>query len=565
MYENLIMIRRYLILLLLCFQTGISLAQAAQEDQHCTIHLNKSFYVTGEVVWYKVYLPSTFKGRNVTLRAGMWDRNGQLLDAVFHKTEGETFVEGYYPIPFDLKSDVYHLVVAGADQASKSPVVLAEALVPIYNDLERDIPPLVVKSREAHSEDSAIETGPAPVKVTVELLSNPVQRRGKVQARIRVQDESGYPVAANLSVSVRDHSLTKSDLPEAPNLVAGKTVDHDLVSILDSAITYRGTLTDSLGHALQANLLGIYSAQEQRFIYTKSDTGGRFSLELADFYDQKPIQFLDYQYEDIEVRLRTDMPVEKAGELIYTPQIVAYLNASRQRKKVYQMHNAFEYLLEVPAPTFDQQTLLPDQQYPVKDYQRFESVPVFFREITTPLKFREDQEGNLTIKMFNPTNGVRRFFNGSPLFIVDGKLTRNVDFIANLDIDQIDYVDMFYDFDKLRRYFSALGINGVAKITTSIPNLMLPPNEESDIFIITGIQPSVNLPGTPEANQEVAANAPFLQPQLYWNPNLRTDENGELLLEFKQSDDLSTFRIEVVAQGVNGALGIGRLDYEAQP
>ena len=34
---------------------------ANSPNDNCIIHLNKSFYVSGEIVWYKIYLPEIFR------------------------------------------------------------------------------------------------------------------------------------------------------------------------------------------------------------------------------------------------------------------------------------------------------------------------------------------------------------------------------------------------------------------------------------------------------------------------------------------------------------------------
>lgn len=557
--------KRYLSCLFISFLVYQVAADAlpAEDSRPCIIHLSKPFYVTGEAIWYKIYFPIHFKDRNIAVRVGIWDQGGQMLSSVFHKTHGQPFVQGYYQIPFDLKPGVYHLVVSGSDQASKEPVALAEALIPIYNDLQAEAPPAAETSWE---KKDAIPLPGASLQVSIELLSDSIRRRENVRARIRIRDENGKPVPAGLSVSVRDYSLAGRPIPGQENIVAGKILEPNTGLSLDSMISFQGSISDSLGQALKVGILGLYSSKEQVMSYLKSDEEGRFTFSLSDFSGSKPIQFVDYQYNDIKVEILSDIELEEKGTLVYTPEVLSYLQASRQRKKIYQSHHGLEYALEPEAPSFNIQPLDPDDRYLIQNYDRFESIPRFFAEVTTALKFKEEKDGRFNAKMFNSDSESRSFYSGKPLFIIDGKLTWDANFIAGLDIAQVEEVGLFNGREKLRQRFGPLGIHGgVATIKTSRPGLSVPPAEEEDIFLIDGLQPQVGFPGLHPKEGAIAPHAPFLQPQLYWNPDGQTDEHGELQLDFIQSDDVSTFCIEIVAQGQNGAWGCGRVAYRVYP
>ena len=539
------------------------LASPTIGESQCVTHFNKSFYVSGEIIWYKVYFPDDFKNRNIAIKVGFWDQEGQMLADVFHKTHGKAFVQGYYQIPFDLKSGQYHFMVFGTNRADKNPITLAEALIPIYNDLERNPSGSTVNLQEQIKEEakgSPLQN--APLQVSIELLSGNVQQRKMVKAKIQIQDKDGNPVPAGLSVSVMDYALTNGNLPEEKNIIKSKVFDQNIGALLDSTISFQGKLSDSLGQALEAQLLGIYSKNEQTLIYTKSDREGHFSFDLPDFIGSKSIQFLDYQYENIQVAFQTDVQLEKEAPLLYTPEVLSYLNASQQRKKIFQLYNSFEYVLEPEIPPFDIQLPQPDNSFLVQDYERFASVPEFFKEVSTTLKFRQDKKGRYITKMFNPAQNSRQFYPGKPLFIIDGKLTRDANFVAQMDLATLERVDLFFNFEKLRQQFGALGINGVVMITTNLPDPPIPASEEADIFLINGLQSNPNFPGLQAQKKVISPHAPFLQPQLYWNPTVQTNERGELEITFLQSDDISTFCIEVVAQGQNGVYGYGRLDYQ---
>ncbi|MBK7870523.1 MAG: hypothetical protein IPJ74_07505 [Saprospiraceae bacterium] len=127
----------FLNIILILFVISNSLLASGLNTNPCVVHLDKSFYVTGEVIWFKIYLPSESKGNPFTMRVGLLDQQGQVADYFFLQTEGKTYASGYYKIPFDRPSGIHHLVFMGQEQTSKRPIVLAKVAVPIYNDLEK--------------------------------------------------------------------------------------------------------------------------------------------------------------------------------------------------------------------------------------------------------------------------------------------------------------------------------------------------------------------------------------------------------------------------------------------
>ncbi|MDX1939486.1 MAG: alpha-2-macroglobulin family protein, partial [Saprospiraceae bacterium] len=119
---------------------------------------------------------------------------------------------------------------------------------------------------------------------------------------------------------------------------------------------------------------------------------------------------------------------------------------------------------------------------------------------------------------------------------------------------------VYYNFDKLFENFSVIGSNGVVYITTK-SSILIPEEEENNIFKINGLQYPAAFPEFHPNQVGKDLHQPFFRPQLYWNPKVETDDKGQAALTFFQSDDISTFRIEVVAQSEDGSIGIGRKEY----
>jgi len=201
-------------------------------------------------------------------------------------------------------------------------------------------------------------------------------------------------------------------------------------------------------------------------------------------------------------------------------------------------------------------------KFEMKNYTRFDNIAIFFKEVLAPLKFREEKDGTYSAKMYDPKG--KKFnldFDGNPLFIVDGKLTRGGNYIAKLDIDKVEYVELYAKPEVLQKNFNILGRSGVAVIKTKIRGLKVPELDEADIFKINGLQAKAAFP---TFNVDQVSNdkyQPFFRPQLYWNPNINLS-NGNASFSFTQSDDLGTFTIEVVVQTADGQYGYTLKDYE---
>ena len=94
-------------------------------------------------------------------------------------------------------------------------------------------------------------------------------------------------------------------------------------------------------------------------------------------------------------------------------------------------------------------------------------------------------------------------------------------------------------------------------ITSNEGSLEVPIDPSTQIFQVHGLQ----LPLV-EIETEWNLEEPVLKPQLVWEPSLDTNSDGQLEISYRQSDDVSQFQIEVVAQSKDGRRGYGRMVYQ---
>ena len=529
------------------------------------IHVDKSFYVTGEVMWYKIYLPKNFEGKPVTLKVSLLNKLGTTKHYSFHATEGKSYFSSYYKIPFDTQSGVYSLIVSGIKTTTGKSVKIAEVGVPIYNDLEK----VSIGQSDLATPENVINNTPTisdnPLKVNVSLDKSTYTNRDQVNVNIKVTDASGNPIQGNCSVAVTDNSIAGDMTMPTGNILGGAFPPNIIAKNLNNSINVRGLFLNKDNQPKEVEVMGIFSSKENKFLFAGSNKDGEFSVATPIFSGEKPIQFVNY-YEidnDVTIKLSEDVKRELKQELVYTEGIIEYLKLSRERKKIFQMFEGFEFDVQSIPTKFEKQNLNPDKEYNLRNYSTFEDLPMFFTEVLTYLKFKKSGK-KFIAQMTNPTPTWEGFYPGDPLFIVDGKITRDADYVARMEYSHLEQVDLFFDQKKLKDQFNVLGKSGVVTISTDLPKIILPKNDESRIFSINGLQPEANFPVFETSQVNNNKRLPFFRPQLYWNPNVTIQPNGEGRFSFTQTDDDSTFKVRVIVQGENGEMGYGETVYEVK-
>jgi hypothetical protein len=533
----------------------------AQPSLETIVHLDKSFYVSGEVIWFKLYLPITWKGHDVVLQTTILDEDANIAARFFIRTEDKNYIAGYYKTAFDASAGIYEMQFSASAGANGPEQLLAFLQVPIYNDLEKISAntPLtdVVAAKEISTSGN--------LSIAINPTDQRIKSRSELSVGLSVTDENGNPVIGQASVSVKDAVLAKSISGDAEimTLPLSYTINP---SLLEKEIYTRGTITTAEGLPLQINVLGGYVGADEKIYYSKSNEAGAYLLTLPDFTGSKKIQFLGFQYERLDLRSSAAKPklmgVKK--DLIYTEEIQEYLLLSKMRKKIFQHYESFESDLEPQGIAIEVNPLKPDATYSVKEYESFKDLKSFFGELMTPLRFKLEKDSLYTASLYNPNGRTAKNteLNGPPLFMVDGKVTRNADWVARLPISAVETVELFLDAPVLRSYYKAIGVSGVVKIYTTLSNLKLPDADASNIHDIVGLQAKADFPVFNPFNN--ATNQPFFRPQLYWNPSLVTDTQGSSRFSFFQSDDTGEFEIKVVFQADDGRIAVGTYQYQVE-
>ena len=540
----------FLTIWMIAFYSNITVASVYDFEENTSyIHLDKSFYVTGEVIWYKLYLGKAFQEKEVTISCLIANQKGKVIGNMFYQNNGQMHVNGYYKIPFDADAGMYTLQFSGVDKSMDQATIISEVTIPVYNDLIGMAPPT---PSDSNSVEMPIEETASPLandlKVTISLPKNKFQQREAVAGSISVTNAAGQPVAGNLSIAVIDKELVDGGVVQKTNLAGSGEYKKDLY--------LTGTISSLEGGSVENVVIGGFSATDAQIYYAKVKEGGKFRMRLPAFKGDKIIQFLGdtKTIENIGVTLNQSITPNSA-ELPINNTVANYVALSKQRKKIFQHYAALESNIEVTPTKAKVVRQKANQSWNIKEYEYFEYMYIFFKENLSPLRFEFKSDSTYAAKMYNPANQTSdKFFGGKPLFIIDNIATRDGNYVARMAMEDVAQVELFYRLKDLNKNYKIFGSNGVAKITTYDKLNKLPVKESKNNFTIQGVQ---EVAAFPLFNPSDIKNSrqPFFRPQVYWNPDTSTDGRGKANFNYFQTDDRSTFQIQVVFQGENGEMG----------
>lgn len=514
--------------------------QVIAQAQQSAIHLNKPYYVTGEVLRYAFYPPSAMESKTYKVKVKIVASNGVIIDDYFlQHTPGQN-VSGYFKVPFDVASDIYSLQFFAADAGSFEEASLGAFDVGIYNDLTAS------ETYPVASKDQSVKEGQLNVTVDVPDF---IRGGTATNLKISVTDASGKTVKARKSIAIFDES------------VHGAQGSNHLMQVSDATIVenptnsiYAKGIVKSEGTPVQINVLGAYNGTTQTMEYAKTNKSGGYTLDVGDFKGELPFQFLPYIFEEY---MTIDVVPERLSAAVSekrmqpSAEILNYLTQSRLRKKIYQAYKTTESDLKTEPIEYKVKPLKSNTTFKIKEYQSFKNMAAFFNELlNSNLEFLSQKDTTFKARMYNPeARGLVRHFTGEPIFIIDDKITKDATFIGTMSLDNIETAELFYITKEIRKNFGTFGSRPFVKITTSVPDILVPADELDDIFTFKGIQP------TEMSTGKAANNAPNLRPDVFWDANAGTNVN------FKPTMDRSNFAIQVLAITDDGRIGMTKVNY----
>ena len=476
-----------------------------------SVHFDRPFHVAGEVAWFSVSPPSPAPPK---VKASVYGPDGNVIEYFFLSAEDGGRYTGYYRWPFETTTGYYRIGFEGlaTDGTVASIGTVRHA---VYEDKRVD-----------GDEDAGIMAGtklPAAAGLSLSVAGN--------QLKLSGTNGDAY------SVSVVNEDVVGATGGDFLSAASGATLTAPNAWV--DTLFYPTTVLKSDGSPLSTNLLPVFDPNRYAFGFAKADAG-EVTLQTTPFEGQKSLQVRDLQGDDLKPALKKQKLSPITEKPAVSKAVAAYIDLSRRRRKIYQLFATVETEIDATVARETPREVRPNRDFNVQDYKAFPDMYTFFKEVAGELKVRLKKD-NYSARLYNAPN--QRFFKENPLSIVDGRLTRDDNYVLSLSPSEVSYLAFYYVGNELRRNFPALGNNGVVRIETLRGAEKFPAADADDSFLVSGLQPKANFPLRDAAESDV----PAISPVLLWKTG-----QGDATIELPSTDDVGKYRVLVVARSPDG-------------
>ncbi|RPA69828.1 TonB-dependent receptor [Cyclobacteriaceae bacterium YHN15] len=541
-------------------RTDVRLAKDAngmQEKVH--LHTDRAFYYKGDQVLFKAYFnyknPDLKRELSRILYVDLISANRDLIIQKKYKIENGQVVGELY-LPDTLNQNEYYLRAYTNWNRNYGPDTYFVQSLPVLGNLDRI---------------STVEEGDffnTPIKVDFSTDKSSYGTREKVKVDFKVYDENGSPIAANLSVSVRD-SYFSPDVIQRPSITTSLQLKDIPPSLNTEKFTYpierewnvNGRFLNEKGKPTAVPFT-VYLNNFEGMLEMETDNDGNFVLEDLDFYGPVDFAFLALDkrgnaFGSFELTPRLNPP-------FFIPENIKFPKITETKESVfYELDEEAIIPLEQVLVEEDKNTSNSKAIYGTPDYVVKGENLNRNGTITDLLMSLKSQVPGLTVT----TTLEIRIRGGAtssnlsmePLVMIDGAPMpagpgfRAADNIASINPNDIDRIEVV---SRMSSMMGDLGRNGVIAIYLKRGGSQMPLLSSStpglNSIIIDGFGLAGNfIPFDYEKEEE----APEIDQRvtLYWNPFMVTDnDSGSFSFEFFTNDSPGAKIIEVEGLSIDG-------------
>ena len=424
----------------------------------------------------------------------------------------------------------------------------------------------------------------AQIKPAVTLSADEFSTRQKVEAKIKLPEtKSGSKMA--VTVFRKSNGATRSDDKTIENslqfysAVSGTSANpsnlfsgsSDSLSSADQFLMtqqwkrplreapdkkqqYFSSRIHVTGKAIRANGQLVPDSAKITFLLQKSVSiyyayvkNSRFDVAMwMDFFGEEDIFYrVVYQNQILEdVRLVAD---PYPGQTLATATKAD--DASTFSGKRRLINKSFEYYLASSAniksaelnKEFENEIFSPDIKVNLADYLIFPTIEETLREIVPFVQHRKIK-GKDAVRVVRRVGEYKIVAEEKPLIVIDGVVTDDSDLFLRMKPADILTIKVINRSEKLDM-FGDLGKGGIILVETKLPDFAVSmPKPET---IIKAIGHSETLLFHSARYSASNLRTPELRTNLFWSPNVVTDEKGEAAISFYTNDIIGDFIVRV--------------------
>ena len=435
-----------------------------------------------------------------------------------------------------------------------------------------------------------------PLDINVVPEKHEYTTREKVVTRLKVTDSKGVPVKACFSLSVSNRNsdmdadniysslLLTSELKgkiERPNyyfqnnnpnakrdldylmltqgwrrftwidILNPKPIKHNYSFEMGGLFSVKNRLISN-GNPVANKSISILLANKLVTYQSESNADGMLKIIISDFHGNET--FLYKITEDVNKMVAIDNSFQSFSENknFYSASQEKYYKKELQNHRITSSYKP--KLLATDSPQYNYKFLY-DKSINLRDYIAFSSMTEVFREILSGVLLRKNKQSEPEIILLYTKRNKK--YESEPLYIVNGIPTFNTKYVLDLEPSIVESIGVINSPENLGR-FGEFGKYGVIVINVKED---IAANSDEGTIKISGYDIVKEFYQPKYENTEIKNNSiPDFRSVLYWNPNVTTDENGEALVDFYTSDEVSNYHITV--EGLSSTGQIGTLNQE---
>jgi hypothetical protein len=523
------------VLIIILFTLLIHTASNAQRQipERFWMHFDKSFYLTGETIWYAVYNINyhEHQDHSAIVYINFHDKEGGLLvQQKLELVDGKA--GGAFDIPVSWKENYYYISCFTSWNLQQQDQGVFISKIPVYNSF---------LAGTANPSEYAEENIIAEAELqNIEIFLDKSSYTNRQLLKLRLASS----MEGSCSMSIRSLDSTSLKINTSKVLSSGRYKSSP-VKEKEKKLSLEGLAFDPISNSpVQSDVLCLYKTGSSEFTRLAS-SNSEINTSLQTFHGSITYQIFNmnpFQTEAIDFRLRVygdlllNMPI--VNEIPpRTDAIRDYIGNAQLRTKVSEIFSD-QSLDSLQGKTFSPIALKADKVYDMSKYQALKTLEGFFREIVTVTDLSSN-DGVVSVKLKNMET--RNYFMDHPWYLVDGYLTRDETQVMNIPFKSLVRVELFNTNKSILSQLDPVMIrSGMITVYTdnfSFENLI----SDQNMVNFQGFAPAKEFPEIQQISKEEARQTPELSPLLYWNPSLSSNASVELMTSDLQGD----FLIEV--------------------
>jgi|GEM_PF-2760785 len=496
------------------------------------IHKDKPIYFIGDLAAYKAYFPNDIFEPGTVFNVRLTSSSGALVQSHFVKVDDNASIGGYFTLPFSYGADVYQAEYFVFDETAQKEVSVAHTWIPLYDDLEPQI-----------TTDKAMASTGTDIS-----LSSAVSLEVEGSENINIGVDA---TAAAGSISVQ----RQQDIP----FMSYSKSTYGAKGTYSKRLFYTGSITDLEGNLLTNRLVASYQGDSDKHALMKTDEEGAFFIQFDDFIEERSIQIIDLGIDPVITKIvpATSGVTETRPTLVFTDGIIDLLKRKKEQRRINKYFdvkaksiafNKANVNVVEEKPVKKGKAYKVDNTYNFNDYKIFDDLAIFANEVTQNLFFKERNdkyESNFTVFVTSSnTRDIGKEISLNPFYIIDGKITRDADYIGRLGQPLLDKIELEYDTKKTRPRYSLFGKEGIVRIYSKTGNLPIPQVELGSLISIGGLQDEIAL----SSHTAGESTAPILDDYPFWKSNIDATN-----MSVVRPSDRGTYEVIFVSRSTTGS------------